>query len=306
MQPTFLSSGDLIADRRADYAAALMESGDASAAADLLEQALDLAPGWAPGWFRLGEAREAAGHIEGAAAAYLRATELDPSDRLGAGLRLARLNGAPAPDAPPPAYVRDLFDAYADRFEQHLVEALGYRAPQAIAAVLARHGATGPFGTVVDLGCGTGLMGPLLRPITGKLIGIDLSERMLAVAAAKQLYDRLEAADVVAALEALPAGSVELVTAADVFCYLGDLAPVLTAAAHALAPRGRLAFTVETDPAVGTGFTLRDSLRYAHAPASLMALAGTLGFRVEAMETLDLRQDRGAPVTGLAALFTRS
>ncbi len=55
------SSGDVIADRRADYARMLMEAGDHAAAAELWEQALELAPDWAAGWFRLGEAAEKAG-----------------------------------------------------------------------------------------------------------------------------------------------------------------------------------------------------------------------------------------------------
>lgn len=303
MTVTFLSSGDLVADRRAEYAAALFAEGDAAAAADLYEQALELVPGWAAGWFRLGEARDKAGDRPGAVAAFERALACDASDRLGAALHLARLAGAPAPATPPAAYVRDLFDAYADRFEAHLTGTLGYRAPEAILAILIAAEPGRRYRHALDLGCGTGLMGRLLRPHVDRLAGVDLSERMLAVAAAKGDYDRLDAGDVVGALAALPEGDLDLVTAADVFCYLGDLDPVLAAAARALEAGGRLAFTVETEAGLDAPYRLRDSLRYAHGRAALTDAAARHGFRVEAIEALVLRRDRDAPVDGLAVVL---
>src|SRR3954447_19432537 len=114
------SSGNLAADRRYDYARGAAGDGDHAAAADLCEQALELAPDWAPAWFALGEARGALGENDAAQAALARALACDPQDSQGAGLRLARLRGE-TPARPPDAYVRDLFDQYADRFETHLV-----------------------------------------------------------------------------------------------------------------------------------------------------------------------------------------
>jgi tetratricopeptide (TPR) repeat protein len=124
----FLSSGDLMADRRFDFARDLQLKGDLAAAADLLLQAAELAPGFASAWFTLGEIRQRLGEREQAIAAFRKARDADPDDRHGAGLRLMLL-GAEQLSAMPPAYVRALFDQYAPKFEAALVQDLGYRGP---------------------------------------------------------------------------------------------------------------------------------------------------------------------------------
>jgi predicted TPR repeat methyltransferase len=124
----FLSSGDLMADRRFDFARDLQLKGDRAAAADLLLQATELAPGFASAWFTLGEIRQRRGTREQAIAAFRKARDADPDDRHGAGLRLMLLGAEPL-SAMPPAYVRTLFDQYAPKFEAALVDDLGYRGP---------------------------------------------------------------------------------------------------------------------------------------------------------------------------------
>src|SRR5450759_2597885 len=124
----FLSSGDLVADRRFDFARDLQLKGDLVAAADLLLQATELAPGFASAWFTLGETRERLGERDAAIEAFRKAEIADPEDRHGARLRLMLL-GAAQLAAMPPAYVRALFDQYAAKFEAALVDDLGYRGP---------------------------------------------------------------------------------------------------------------------------------------------------------------------------------
>lgn len=306
MQTTFLSSGDLIADRRYDYAEALAEAGDAAAAADLYAQALEIAPHWVAAWFALGRARADAGDRDGAAAAFARAAELDPEDRLGAALHAARLAGE-SPAAPPAGYVRALFDGYAEDFDAALVDRLGYRAPAAIAAALEAVAPGRRYAAALDLGCGTGLMAEAVRDRVDRIDGVDLSERMVARARAKGLYAGLAVGDVVEALAARAPGALDLVLAADVFCYLGDLHPVLAAAARAMAPGGLLAFTVEWDEAAGgdPGYRLRDSLRYGHGRDHVVAGAAAAGLVPVTLETVDLRRDRGETIRGLLAVLAR-
>jgi predicted TPR repeat methyltransferase len=124
----FLSSGDLMADRRFEFARDLQLKGDLPAAADLLLQAAELAPNFASAWFTLGQIREELGESEAAISAYRKAQTSDPSDRHGASLRLMRL-GAEQLSGMPQAYVQVLFDQYAPRFESSLVDDLGYRGP---------------------------------------------------------------------------------------------------------------------------------------------------------------------------------
>ena len=314
-----LSSGDLVADRRLELAREYDAAGEPAAAAELVEQALELVPEWAAGWFSLGEFREKAAEsaaeetVEAearrasAVAAYREALRLDPDDRCGATLRLARLGAIAAPAAPPTAHVRDLFDGYADRYEASLVTALGYRGPQLIGEALDRHAAGRRFAAALDLGCGTGLLAPVIRPRVERLDGVDLAPAMIARARAGGLYDALEVGDVVAAMAARPPASVDLITAGDVFCYLGDLAPVFAAAARVAAPGAVFVFTTETvgEDETGGEVVLRDSLRWAHRPGHLERFAVEAGFRVEAIEPAVLRRDRGRDIAGRVTLITR-
>src|SRR5689334_20456554 len=133
----FLSSGDLMADRRFEFARDLQLKGDLVAAADLLEQAIELAPNFTSAWFTLGEIRAQLGERETAIAAFRTARETDPADQHGAGLHLIRLGDEDLAEMPK-AYVQALFDQYAPRFEHVLIKDLGYRAPSLIfKAVLA-------------------------------------------------------------------------------------------------------------------------------------------------------------------------
>jgi predicted TPR repeat methyltransferase len=297
------SSGNLAADRRYLYARAASAEGDHAAAAELLEQTADLAPLWAPLWLALGAAHEKTGNLAKAKTAFARLCALDPAGEFGAELHLARLGAAPAPAAAPVAYVRSLFDQYADRFDDHILGKLSYRGPALIARALDSLGAR-RFAHAIDLGCGTGLCGAAFRNRCDRLTGVDLSPRMVALAHKKQIYDRLETGSIEAFLASEPAQSASAVIAADVFVYLGDLAPVLTAASRVLAPGGHIAFTLQHG-AFEKGYRVGADLRYAHSEAFVRASAGDAGLRTAAIEHAALRRDAGADVPGLIVAATR-
>lgn len=288
MIPILMSSGDLIADRRADYAEALL-ANDPASAAELYEQALELVPQWSAGWYRLGDIRETAG-LEGAAAAFEAALGTDPSDCLGASLRLDMLRERSMADAMPPAFVEALFDQYAPKFDTALVDQLSYCGPQLVAEQI-----EGSIGSVLDLGCGTGLMGAILRDRCTRLTGWDISGEMLRTTAAKGFYDQLEKCD----LNSLSAPDTtwDVITAADVFIYLGALEKITGWVAMALKPKGQFVFTVEehTGP---EAYILRETCRYAHSAIALQEMLGDAGFDCR-MTRAVLRTDRDAPVWGL-------
>lgn len=301
------SSGDLAADRRYLWAEASAAGGDHAGAADLLHQALDLAPGWASGWFALGQARAALGQKPQAMEAFATCLALAPEDPFGAALRQAQLVDGPAPSGMPPRYVAQLFDDYAARFDDHLTKALHYRGPEIVLAALDAASQPLPnpqmFHRVLDLGCGTGLMAVALGTRAGMVDGVDLSRAMLAQAKATGRYRSLAEADVVAFLAAVDAPDYDLIVAADVFVYLGDLAPVLALAAARLAPEGRIAFTVQHHP--GSGFVLGADLRFAHAPAYLADVAEAAGLTVLIDQRVVTRQDAGRDVPGRVMVLAR-
>jgi len=203
------------------------------------------------------------------------------------------------------AYVRTLFDQYADRFDTALREKLAYRGPEllleAVRAACATQGRDVRFVAALDLGCGTGLAGVLFAPLVERLDGVDLSPAMLEKARALGLYAALEAGEMGAALGAMPAGGLDLVLAADALCYVGDLAPIFRAARAALAPGGLFAFTLETHE--GESVMLRETLRYAHGEDYVRTLAAEAGLTVVLLERASTRSEKGVPVPGLVGVL---
>jgi predicted TPR repeat methyltransferase len=295
------ASGDLLADRRADYAEMLFGSGEHAAAAEVMLGALELAPGWAMGWFRLGEFHEAAGRLGQAIEAWRMAKRLDPEDRAGAALKLALAGAAAPPVSPPSAFVETLFDQYAEKFDAALVDTLGYKVPDLLTDAILAQGDRS-FRLAVDLGCGTGLMGERLRTFCSRLEGVDLSAEMLRKAQARNIYDRLVKADLQSfAYDGQPA---ELITAADVFMYVGALDAILRRVANMLASDGLFAFSVERLADDGD-FALQPSRRYAHSEAYVRRVSSANGLSLLSVETQIIRQDRREPVEGLIVVARR-
>jgi predicted TPR repeat methyltransferase len=303
----FFSSGDLLADRRYDYARDLQLKGDLPAAADLLEQAIELAPDFPSAWFTLGEIREQLGQLEAAITAFRRAREADPEDRHGATVRLMRL-GVDQLGEMPKGYVQALFDQYAPRFEAALLGDLDYRAPQLLfkAVISVRTKAKKPafFKRAIDLGCGTGLGAGAFAKEVDHFIGIDLSPGMIEEARATGLYAELEVADMVEGLRSKPNASAELILAADAMCYVGDIAPVLAEARRVLAPGGVFTFTLETHK--GESVVIGAGLRYAHAAEHVRSAIVAAGLAVAHLEQASPRNEDNEPVPGLVVVAAKT
>lgn len=303
----FLSSGDLIADRRFEFARDLQLKGDLPAAAELLEQAVELAPNFPSAWFTLGEIRERLGQHDLAIAAFRRARESDPMDRHGAAVWLMRL-GAEGLGEMPKGYVQTLFDQYAPRFEAALLGDLGYRAPQllfkAVLSVRAKARKPAFFKRAIDLGCGTGLGAAAFAREVDHFIGIDLSPGMIEQARGTWLYAELEVADMVEGLRGKEDASANLLLAADAMCYVSDIAPVLSEAKRVLAQGGVFAFTLETHK--GDGVVIGEGLRYAHAAEYVRATIAAVGLGVAHLEPASPRNEDNEPVQGLVVVAAKT
>lgn len=290
-----LSSGNLVADKRAGYARMLGDAGDFQAAAELMEQAVELAPGWAAGWFQVGIFHEKAGNMDQAAIAFEKTLAIVPKDTFGAALKLAHLKGESVA-RPETAYVEALFDDYADRFDASLVGKLNYQVPQLLSGLIRGLVEVRTFNHCIDLGCGTGLMAGALGTAARRFTGIDLSAGMLAKAAEKGLYQSLVQADLAAGLEG--AAPADLIVAADVFMYFGDLAPVFSASAQRLMEDGVFAFSVELS-GTDAGFELRPSLRHAHSKNYVLAAMAEAGLEPLDLQTAVIRKDGADDIEGL-------
>jgi predicted TPR repeat methyltransferase len=306
--PVFISSGDLIADRRYQWALDYLARGDRAGAAEILEQVLETAPAFAGAWFALGTIREAQGDRERAITAFAAARDADPQDYHGARLRLARLGEGEATPAMMQLHVRRLFDQHAPRFDQSLLQHLDYRAPQllhqAVTAMAQSAGNPPRFGAMLDLGCGTGLAGAAFRAEVDRLTGVDIAAAMIDEARRKALYDRLETGELMEFLDTEATSGVryDLVLAADVLVYIEDLVAVAAAVRRVLAPSGLFGFTVESH--AGDGVLLRESLRYAHGGTYVRAALAGAGLTLADLAEVSTRTEKGQPVPGLLGVAT--
>jgi predicted TPR repeat methyltransferase len=304
MQPLFLSSGDPLLDRRYKWAMAHLERGDSTAAIDILQQTVAASPGFAIAWFALGLIHDRLGERACAVAALETASKADPDDYLGARLHLARLGVGDATPAMTHVYLQRLFDDFAPEFDKALVERLDYCGPQLLlAAVTSVSAKPLHLGSVLDLGCGTGLAGAAFRPHCECLTGVDISPGMIEQSRAKGIYDRLEVGEVVAFLSEQPKAEHDLAVAADVFVYSWDLVPIAAAVAPVLAPGGLFAFTVEAFE--GNGVRMHSTLRYKHGADHVRTAMESAGLRMLMQDSVSTRTESGEPVPGLLVIGRR-
>ena len=262
------------------------------------DKALAAQPDLADAWGGRGEALAELGRPQEAVVAYRQALA-SGGDAEAIRYALASLGVEAAPATAPKEYVTKLFDQYAGHFDEHLVGKLKYRTPDCLFDAIKSFVPTATL-DILDLGCGTGLAGSRLRPRARTLTGIDISSRMLEVARERQIYDNLVCSELI---EFLPtqSGKFDLVVAADVFIYIGDLSAVFHGVRAALRDGGVFGFSVEISE--DRDFVLRATRRYAHSKAYLRRLAQDHGFTVETIEPQIIRQQSGIDVAGYIAVL---
>jgi predicted TPR repeat methyltransferase len=221
----------------------------------------------------------------------------DPGDPIAAHM-LAACTGRDVPSRASNAFVEKTFDAFAASFESKL-ESLSYRAPDLVAAALADSGLVAEARLeILDIGCGTGLCGPLLRPFASRLTGVDLSAGMLTLAKEKNIYTDLQRCELTEFLRARRE-AFDVMVSADTLVYFGDLGAFCETAAGALRRCGLLVFTLEH--AVGQDsidYRLELHGRYSHSLEYVNRVLTESGLIVQA-ESAELRNEAGAPVAGL-------
>ena len=225
---------------------------------------------------------------------YHRLLNLRP-DHPGTLHMLAALSGT-ADTTPANEYIRELFDQYSDTFEQSLLEKLEYRVPELLFVLVDRYNTSSSvYINCVDLGCGTGLAGVIFHPLCNRLTGVDLSEKMVAVAAAKEVYDTLVTADVV---QFLLQGNTQydLFVAADLLTYMADLEPLFKAVSQKILPESQFIFSTEhgDDP----GWQVRSTGRFAHHSDYIAEVVRKCGGEIVCTQEADLRREGESWIRG--------
>ena len=276
---------------------------DWAAAAASYKRAVSLSPKDPNLHTSLGAALIALGRREEATASFQRAKTLDPSHRL-ASYMLGGLDGHT--EAVQADYVKAIFDGYASYFEKHLTETLHYRIPWIIAdAVVAEHAT--PFSAVLDLGCGTGLIGDALSREQAPVIdGVDLSPKMVAITRGKGRYREVYEGDIVQTMAKPEVGGAgyDLIAAADVFIYVGALEAVFAKVQEILQPEGLFAFSLEHSDE--DGFAIQASSRYAHGARYTADLAQRSGFAPVLNKLVPLRQESGRDIPGRVEIWRKA
>lgn len=279
-----------------------LEKGDTGLAVACLENAVRQNPADPEAYRALGRILRFAGRPDEAAAWYRRCLEIAPADAV-ATMGLAALGRGPVPERLPNDVVLYVFDRNAGSYEANM-RSLGYRTPEVLLGLLrAEGGAEGGSLDVLDLGCGSGWCGPLFRPFARRLVGVDLAPRMLAIAAGKHVYDELIQSEMLEYL-ARTAGGFDVVVAANVLIYFGDLASLADGVARVLRPGGRFLFDVEKGEGPEPGFHVGG--RYTHSLAVLESALLSRGFAFGRIHETVMRTELGAPIAGLHCVVRRT
>ena len=201
------------------------------------------------------------------------------------------------PRTQPMAMVRAMHDGFAELYDQHMVRSLHYQLPKKVGDRLLEIYPDKKF-NLLDLGCGTGLVGVCVGRIDGALIGVDFSTKMVEQAIRQGVYDRFHTVNLLDALEATPEWLYEVITACDVFIYVGELTQVVPDAFRVLRPGGRFIFSCETAGEDEADLVLRTTMRYAHKQSHIETLCMEAGFDSVQIESTHLRTENGQPVHG--------
>lgn len=276
------------------------QDGNYPAALRAYQRVLDLAPQHFASLYNSALILQATAHYEPALVYYQRAYQLKPEHKSLPFLIQALQQQTPS--QAPTEYIETLFDSYADHYDRHMQQDLHYSVPSKLFDLFcAQQDNPEQNYSLVDLGCGTGLVGQYFKSLCHTLVGIDLSTHMLRQASRKQIYTTLNQQDNVEYLRKIQQ-EVDIIVAADVLGYYGDLDALFSAVHHALRPGRWFLFSIETY-AGPDDFYLQATARFAHRPEYIAKLAEHYSFTFLAKKSTILRLQQENPVQGFLYLL---
>ena len=283
-----------------DYAEAHYNLGDTlhklgqlDASVRSYEKAIAIKPDYAEAHNNLGNTLKRLGQLDAAVRSYKKALAIKP-DYVVPQHMINALTGNTS-TKPPKEYVKNLFDDYAERFDDSLVKQLHYKLPFLIKELILKlDPPRNKFERVIDLGCGTGLTGKELRDISNNLTGIDLSSNMVNKARELDVYDHLIEGDVIDILSSSKE-KYDLFIALDVFIYIGELTKIFKTVRRCCNNNALFIFSIETQEE--DGYSLLKSARYAHSDNYILSIASD-GFKVINSQEVNLRKEKESWIKG--------
>ena len=281
------------ADAYNNMGVALEAQGQLEEAIEAYNKALAIKPNYAEAYYNMGVTLHEQGKLEEAIEAYNKALSIKP-DYAEAKHTLSSLTGKTTNSAPR-EYVENLFDGYAGKFDQSLVEELEYDIPKILTNLTAKVHGSGSWGSVLDLGCGTGLTGVEIEQFCSNLEGVDLSNKMLEKARVKGVYDKLSHVDIVEYLSKAEL-NFDYFISTDVFIYVGELCEVFSLIKSKNKKPGKLVFS--TEHTEKDGFHLETSGRYSHSKSYIEILCKEFNYSISHFSKMNLRKEKGMFLTG--------
>ncbi len=269
-------------------------------ALELYKKVIQLQPDYGEIYKFLGSTYDRIGDIDKALDCYKTYLNFHPNDH--SIIHIMNALAGSTSEIAPPDYIEELFDGYAENFEDHLLSALEYHIPEKIGQIVksllsAHH--TEKFRNVLDLGCGTGLVGQNIVPLCAAIEGIDLSSEMLEKAREKKIYNRLIKSDVVAFLASdHQIRHYDLITAADVLVYIGDLNALFDNISQRLSVNNAAFFLFSIESLTGEGFQLQPSGRYAHSNSYIEVITTNHNFEIVVNNKTVIRTEGDKPIAG--------
>lgn len=291
------------AEAHNNLGAALQLMQRAEAAQANYRRAIALKPGLSQPYLNLGRLLQQLGKASEARACYVQALA-QGLDRGVFQHLLDAAQGARTAQAPP-AYVRATFDSFAQQFDRHLVDTLDYRIPDMLSSAVRELSPPAQM-DILDLGCGTGLCGDCLRDLARRMVGVDLAPKMLELARGRGCYQELAQAEIGQYLPSQARASFDLVVAADVLIYIGDIGQVVCEVARVLRPGGWFAFSIEQPSQACDNYRLEQSGRYAQSLVYVRNLAHEHGFTERSCQNVAIRKHGTQALSGQLLVLQKS
>ena len=267
-----------------------------------LQQALQIAPNDEHIHLNFGNTYRMLERFDQAETSFNEVIKINPNN-LNAKYYLAIMKGDNSVTSSPDDYVQQLFDGYAETFDEQLIDQLQYKTPELIGDMVKKHTDESSKYKILDLGCGTGLAGIYLQSISETMIGVDLSEKMIKKAQLRNIYDDLVVSGISQYFETHDYQT-DIIVSADVFVYIGDIADIFNSASKSLQTNGIFVFSTE-DTQEAEQFLLRDSGRFAHNENYIRNLASKNGLNLIDNEKTIIRYESNEPIHGQVYLLRK-